>query len=149
MADQHQVVVEMIQGKDVISEATLEAIIQTENTVQQSTVEPATQKPFLLRFDVTKVGKPGQALKHHVPGVDPVWVQFENTWQFIDQATKDRPRQSLAVWSIDADAPYFFDFGYMKVNPMCATEFKFVWRPDEDPFPTKIGNYFLLFLMGD
>ena len=63
--ENHEVVMDMMEGTKVISNIELEITNETGNSTQvtpQNLIpEPATQKPFLLRFDVTKVGKPGQA----------------------------------------------------------------------------------------
>lgn len=138
-------------NSDVLQALTIanNAIQQIENNdqtepIQQQTPQPApisdASKPFMLRFDVSLIGRPGVHLNHHVPGRDPVWAIVGNTHQFIDPETKDRPEQSLAVWSFSANTAYFFDHGYLRQNPSNPALFKFVWSPHEEAYPQKIGK---------
>ena len=105
----------------------------------EATVVQQETKPFMLRFDATFMGRPGIHLPHHVPGRDPVWKQMANTHQFVDPATENRPEQSIAIWSFAADAPFFFDQGFMRINPNNPSEPKFMFSPHDNPFPKEKG----------
>lgn len=104
-------------------------------------------KPFMLRFDPSLVGHPNVDLPNHVEGRDPYWTTIGNVHQFVDPGNSVRAEKTLAHWSSNKAAPptaYFFDEGFLRINYRNPAEYKFVWRPDFDPFKPEKGKSFLI-----
>ena len=102
-------------------------------------------KPFMLRFDPSLVGTPWDDLPNHVEGQDPFWTTSGNRHLFVDPGAVVRSEKVLAYWSGKASpcTAYFLDEGFLRINPRIPAEYKFVWRPDYDPFKPEKGKSFL------
>ena len=102
-------------------------------------------KPFMLRFDPSLVGTPWDDLPNHVEGQDPYWTTSGMRHLFVDPGNVVRSEKILAYWSTKASpcTSYFLDEGFLRINPRIPAEYKFVWRPDYDPFKPEKGKSFL------
>ena len=99
-------------------------------------------KPFMLRFDPSLVGTPEDDLPNHVEGQDPFWTTSGNRQLFVDPGGPVRSEKVLAHWSNKASpcTAFFLDEGFLRINPRNPPEYKFVWRPDYDPFKPVKGK---------
>ena len=105
-----------------------------------------TAKPFMLRFDPSLVGTPWDDLPNHVEGQDPYWTTSGMRHLFVDPGNVVRSEKILAYWSSKKAVPptaFFLDEGFLRINPRIPAEYKFVWRPDYDPFKPEKSKSFL------
>ena len=66
----------------------------------------------------------------------PSWDKVKKVTMLVDPVT-DKP---IAHWSTRGKAPFFFNRGYLRKNPLILGEHKFCHGPDERPYKVE-GNF--------
>ena len=103
-----------------------------------------TKRPFMSEFIPSLVGSsPTDSPEGRIKDIHPEWKLIAGVMQFFDPIDQ----KAIAVWDYKHNEPYFFENGFLRVDPRNG-EFRFVHDPTFFPYKPKKGKTFFQYLFG-
>ena len=87
----------------------------------------------MSNIDLDLIGLPWRKSEKFQKG-DPEWKAKGGTSQFVEPEPPDGEKY-LAYYDYDAQCPYFYGNGWMRINPRLRYQFTWCKKADENPYP--------------